>query len=55
MNSITDTERDQASEILETLKTENGKNYQKLKDKANWEKISLMAVLLQWGHPKGWF
>lgn len=54
MKPITKFDRLYALELLQKLKLENDENYQNLKDKANWEKISLLAVLLQWGDPRDW-
>ncbi len=40
--------------LQEELKKENGVAYQKLKDKCDWEKMSQLGVLMNWGDPRKW-
>jgi len=55
MQPVLNEERNYANKLLYALKQENGENYKRLKDKAAYEEISLLAVLLQWGNPEDWF
>ncbi len=55
MLPITDEEKNNASDIYKEIIDSNDLEILKaLKEKASWEKISLIAVILQWGDPREW-
>ena len=49
MSAITDEDK----ELMDEIKNDP-KAYQRLKDKANWEAMSLYGVLKEWGDPRKW-
>lgn len=41
-------------DILAAVKKENTISWKRLKDKAQWEHMSLTAVIMNWGDPRNW-
>lgn len=44
----------EADRIFKEVRAENGDAWRKLRDKARWEGITLLAVIRQWGDPRKW-
>jgi hypothetical protein len=40
--------------LMAEIREEDPEAYQRLRDKAQWEQMSLYAVLEGWGDPRGW-
>lgn len=40
--------------LLKELREADGTAFRRLQDKARWEHMTLLAVLLDWGDPRKW-
>lgn len=47
-------ELDYVHNLLRQILIEHGENWFRLKAKAKRKKMSLSAVIMEWGHPRDW-
>ena len=44
----------EARVILQQVRQQGGEPFERLKAKCRWEHMTLLAVLMEWGDPRGW-
>lgn len=45
--------REQATKLLQEIR-KGGGDWERLKAKCNWEKVTPIKILMDYGHPKKW-